>query len=142
MGAEKHIYGTCLCRAVTIKANPVNKHFDACHCGMCRKWGGGPALMIESGDNAQVLGEEFVSIYSSSDWAERAFCKRCGTHLFYRLKDASFWNFPAGLFKETEGFQFHVQIFVDSKPACYDFANKTLMMTEAEVLAKFSGGKE
>jgi hypothetical protein len=74
--------------------------------------GGGPALTIEGGSEAQLQGEEFVSVYNSSDWAERGFCKSCGTHLFYRLKGTKFWNFSAGLFKATDDFKFHVQIFV------------------------------
>ncbi len=139
MNSAKQITGACLCGAVTVTARPPKNIFDACHCGMCRKWGGGPAMTVEGGGDAQIKGEEFVSTYNSSDWAERAFCKRCGTHLFYKLKNTGFRNFSAGLFKEVEKFRFHVQIFTDSKPPGYDFANKTLMMTEAEVLAKFSG---
>lgn len=133
------IHGTCLCGSVTIEAYPDKPVFDACHCGMCRRWGGGPVLTVEGGTGAKVIGEEFVSVYSSSDWAERGFCKQCGTHLFYRLKKTNFWNFSAGLFKEAETFKFHVQIFVDYKPSCYEFANTTAMMTEAEVMAKFQG---
>lgn len=139
MGSPKSIVGNCLCGSVKITANPETNTFDACHCGMCRKWSGGPVMMIESGNNSHISGEEFVSTYSSSDWAERGFCKNCGTHLFYRLKNTSFLNFNSGLFKEAENFKFHVQIFVDAKPPCYEFANKTQMMTEAEVIAKFSG---
>ena len=139
MSPAKHIHGACLCGAVTVQANPEQNIFDACHCGMCRKWGGGPALTLEGGSDAKISGEEFVSVFSSSDWAERGFCKQCGTHLFYRLKNTDFCNYSVGLFKDAENFKFHVQIFVDSKPACYDFANKTEMMTEAEVIAKFAG---
>ena len=90
-------------------------------------------------NTAKIIGEENVTVYSSSEWAERGFCKHCGTHLFYRMKKGNFWNFSLGLFKEAENFKFHVQIYVDAKPDCYDFANKTLMMTEAEVVAMFSG---
>lgn len=132
------ISGTCLCGGVQITIAPSQKIFDACHCGMCRKWSSGPVFTVEGGKHPQVTGEENISVYSSSDWAERGFCKNCGTHLFYRLKDLSFCNFSAGLFKEVENFKFHVQIFIDSKPACYEFANKTEMMTEAEVIAMFS----
>jgi hypothetical protein len=139
MNTQKYINGSCLCEAVTIEVAPDKKIFDACHCGMCRKWGGGPVFTIESSIDAKLSGEEFITVYDSSDWAERAFCKRCGTHLFYRLKNSKMWNFCAGLFKETEHFKFHLQIFTDFKPANYDFANKTEMMTEAEVMAKYAG---
>lgn len=132
------INGSCLCGAIAIKINPPSNIFDACHCGMCRKWASGPVFTVEGGDHPHLTGTESITLYSSSEWAERGFCKHCGTHLFYRLKDSNFCNFSAGLFKEVENFKFNVQIFIDSKPSCYEFSNKTEMMTEAEVIAKFS----
>lgn len=139
MSTEKQsINGSCLCGKVAIKINPAHHVFDACHCGMCRKWAGGPLMTVEGGDRPQITGEESITVYSSSEWAERGFCKNCGTHLFYRLKNSDFCNFSAGLFKEVENFKFHMQIYIDSKPKSYEFANKTEMMTEAEVIAKFT----
>ncbi|MGC8713094.1 MAG: hypothetical protein ACP5RH_11940 [Leptodesmis sp.] len=35
--------GKCLCGAITV-TTPDKPHIDACHCGMCWRWGGGPAL--------------------------------------------------------------------------------------------------
>jgi hypothetical protein len=130
--------GYCLCKKVRISIQPEKKVFDACHCGMCRRWGGGPALTVEGGKTIQFQGEEFISRYRSSAWAERGFCKNCGTHLFYHLKDANFYNFSLGIFDNASHFQFKVQIYIDSKPSNYAFANKTEEMTEAEVIAKFN----
>ena len=134
----KHTKGSCLCGAVSVSFDREKDTFGACHCGMCRKWGGGPALTVDASANVQFSGEEFISTYSSSEWAERGFCKRCGTHLFYRLKQSGFHNFPLGLLEGTDHFQFHQQIFVDRKPEAYSFADKTEQMTEAEVYAKYS----
>lgn len=134
---SKMMNGKCLCGAVSVSV-PVEKEvFDACHCGMCRRWGGGPLLTVDGSGEAIFKGEEFITTYESSEWAERGFCKRCGTHLFYRLKENGFQNFPMGLIDGTEHFRFHQQIFVDHKPENYEFANKTLRMTEAEVFAKY-----
>lgn len=133
---QKH--GSCLCGNVSISIFPEKAIFDACHCGMCRRWGGGPALTVEGGIGFEIKGQDFVSVYDSSEWAQRGFCKTCGTHLFYRLKNSTFCNFSLGLFENIEDFKFHVQIYVDDKPSYYDFANKTEMMTEAEVIAKFA----
>lgn len=130
--------GSCLCGNVKIAIELEKEAFDVCHCGMCRKWGGGPAFTVEGGQNISIAGEESISRFSSSEWAERGFCKSCGSHLFYRLKDLNYYNFSLGLFGDIENFKFHMQIFVDSKPSCYDFANITEMMTEAEVIAKFA----
>jgi len=33
--------GSCLCGAVSVTANNASTKVGACHCGMCRKWGGG-----------------------------------------------------------------------------------------------------
>lgn len=137
MSKQNEAKGTCLCGGVTILANLEKKSFDACHCGICRKWGGGPALTVDGGDNVKFKGDELISVYGSSKWAERGFCKQCGTHLFYRLKNSKYYNFPMGLMEGTENFKFQMQIFIDSKPACYDFRNHTETMTEAEVIVKF-----
>lgn len=76
--------------------------------------------------------------FRCSEWAERAFCSRCGTHLYYRLIPANDHILSAGLFQNGPQFQMQEQIYVDHKPASYDFANRTSQLTEAEVLAKYA----
>lgn len=83
--------------------------------------------------------EAAVGVYASSDWAERGFCKTCGTHLFYRLKDGRYQCVPLDTLEDKSGFEFATQIYTDSKPEYYAFANQTAMMTEAEVLEAFGG---
>lgn len=129
--------GHCLCGAITVSA-PDQKHIDACHCGMCRRWGGGPALGIACGSEVQIDGMDKLKIYRSSEWAERAFCSECGTHIFYRLLSTQDYFLPAGLFQDGVEFEFTEQIFIDRKPDYYDFVNQTSKLTEAEVFAKFA----
>lgn len=134
------VSGECLCGKIKLRAQLAGKHVDVCHCGMCRTWGGGPALGVQaaSAEQVEIDGEEHVSVYTSSEWAERGFCKHCGTHLFYRLKDGSFYNIPMGLLQEMNGFKLGTQIFIDRKPDFYSFAEPTENMTEAEVFAQFA----
>ncbi len=129
--------GQCLCGKITI-TTPDKNTIDACHCGMCRRWGGGPALGLACGTDVQIDGVEYVKIYQSSDWAERAFCRECGTHLFYRLLPTQEYFVPAGLFQDDAGFEFKEQIFIDRKPSYYEFANPTVNLSEADVFAKFA----
>lgn len=138
MENSKNATGKCLCGSVIVSFPLDKETFDACHCGMCRKWGGGPALTVDGGPNITFKGKEFITTYNSSEWAERGFCKQCGTHLFYRLKESGFYNFPLGLLDNASQLKFHTQIFVDMKPENYSFANKTEQMTQAEVFAKYS----
>lgn len=86
MDIEMNQGGTCLCGNVSLSAKPKSRHVGACHCATCRKWGGGPLLVVDC-EALTIEGDEHVGVYSSSDWAERGFCKACGTHLFYRLKE-------------------------------------------------------
>lgn len=45
---------------------------------------------------------------------------------------------PVGLFDRQEDCHFELQVYIDQKPAFYDFANKTKEMTEAEVVEKYA----
>ncbi|WMN60590.1 GFA family protein [Pseudoalteromonas xiamenensis] len=128
----------CLCKAVTVETSELKPHVGACHCSMCRKWGGGPFLAVESQGQVTVTPTDAVSVFSSSEWAERGFCKACGTHLFYRLKANNHYILPAGLFAEEGELTFDHQIFIDEKPTYYDFANETKTMTGKEVFEQFA----
>ena len=129
--------GHCLCGEVTITARSSDTHVGACHCKMCRRWGGGPFMEIDCGADVDISGEENVSVFNSSEWAERGFCRRCGTHLFYRLKESRQHMIPVGFFEGDEGLSFEGQVFIDEKPHYYEFANKTKNLTGAEVFALF-----
>lgn len=130
--------GSCLCGAVKIMAKTMSANVGACHCAMCRKWSGGPFMAVDCGTEVSFEGEDNISIYNSSDWAERGFCNQCGSALFYRLKQSQQYIMPVDLFDNIETPIFDHQIFVDEKPAYYSFANKTKNMTGAEVFALFA----
>jgi hypothetical protein len=108
-----------------------------CHCGNCRKWGGGPMMTVECDTEVSFEGEELIKVYSSSDWAERGFCENCGSHLFYRLKSSGQYYMPIGLFDGDNPRQFTHQVFIDEKPDYYEFANRTHNLTGAEIFAQF-----
>ena len=127
----------CLCGAVKLTAPDVSE-VGACHCGMCRRWGGGPFLALHCGTEVSFEGQPKIKTYPSSEWAERAFCAECGTHLYYRLKATGEYFVPAGLFTEIPNATLRSQIFIDKKPGYYRFADETEKLTEAEVFAKYA----
>lgn len=134
--------GSCLCGAVQVSAKSLNKHAGVCHCSMCRTWSGGPWMAVDCGVDVTFEGEENISVFGSSDWAERGFCGKCGSHLFYRLKESKQYVMPVGLFDDDLPFVFDHQIFIDEKPSFYAFANETSNMTGAEVFAKYAPPQE
>lgn len=126
--------GSCLCGKIKFTAREASHHVGACHCGMCRQWGGGPFMAVDCGTDVSFEGEENISVFDSSAWAERGFCKHCGSHLFYRIKANQQTMIPAGLF-DDDSFEFSRQVFIDNKPEFYSFSNETRDMTGAEVFA-------
>lgn len=133
--------GTCLCGAVTITAKAASHEVGACHCSMCRRWGSGPFMELDCGTDVAIEGEEHVTRYDSSPWAERAFCARCGTNLFYRLKEANQHMVAVGLFDDADDLAFKTEVFIDEKPGFYSFAGDTQKMTGAELFALVQEGK-
>jgi len=94
-------------------------------------------MEIDCGTEVSFEGEENISVYNSSSWAERGFCKKCGSHLFYRLKETEQHMVPVGLFDDQENFIFETQVFIDRKPSFYSFSNKTNDMTEKEIFEMY-----
>lgn len=136
--SEPHdLSGRCLCGHVTVSATLDSQSAGACHCSICRRWGGGPLLAVECGKEVSFTGSQYIQVYSSSDWAERGFCRDCGTHLFYRLKQGGFYALPVGLFDGQPDWQLEHQVFIDEKPSFYSFAETTDNLTGAEVFARF-----
>lgn len=129
--------GSCLCGAVKVVAPGLSSSLGVCHCSMCRKWSGGPFMAVDAGTDVSFEGEENIGIYDSSDWAQRGFCKTCGTNLFYKLKETGQYIMSPTVFDESD-FVFDHQVFIEEKPAYYEFANETKNMTGEEVFAMFS----
>ncbi|UIP30674.1 GFA family protein [Photobacterium sp. TLY01] len=136
--SPQRLTGQCLCGKVGLISTSGTLHAEACHCGMCRKWSGGPYLAVAAGTEVSFNGEEHITRFSSSEWGERGFCKHCGSHLFYFLKPTGQYIVPAGLLDQESQLVMDQQIFIDKKPAFYAFSNDTENLTEAEVFAKFS----
>ncbi len=129
--------GQCLCGEVTVEISAEDTKISVCHCSMCRTWAGGPFFAIHAQAAPKLTGEASLGIYPSSEWAERVFCKTCGSHLFYRLKDGSFHGVSSGLFA-PENLSVKQQIFIDEKPDYYALRNDTPTLTGEQVFAAFS----
>jgi hypothetical protein len=130
--------GGCLCGAVRFAADDVETHYHACHCGMCRRWSGGAPFFATEARALRFTGEEHVQRYTSSSWAERGFCRTCGTHLFYFLKPAGTYALSVGTFDDQAAFRLAREICIDRKPDGYALAGDRPRLTEAEAFAQFT----
>jgi hypothetical protein len=128
----------CLCGAVTVSVAKINPKFSVCHCETCRTWGGSPLFAVQCGTDVAFDNKASIAVYDSSAWAERGFCRNCGTHLFYRLKATGEYNMPVGMFPQLKGLTMDMQYFSDTKPDYYCFSNETKTMTKDEIMAYFA----
>ncbi len=132
-----------MCGAVRFTATADEFGMSACHCDMCRRWTGGPLLSVGP---VQVTwqGEEHITVLASSAWAERGFCRVCGSGLFYRVNAEGphngFTHVPLGTFDEQDGLTISKEWFYDRKPDTYELAGERRRITAAEVHAMFGGG--
>jgi hypothetical protein len=132
--------GHCLCGASRLTARVVKDVSDVCHCTMCRRSAGGPYLGVEV-EELTFADDAPITVYRSSEWAERISCARCGGGLAWRMVDGSMANVPLAVFDPELDLPLGVEIFVDEKPNAYSFAGDRRRMTGAEVAAAFAGGE-
>lgn len=113
--------GGCLCGAVRFVACNVPSTFGICHCPSCRRWAG--SALFEVSVNTSDLtwtGPEHIAVRATSDWAERAWCRECGTNLYFRHTKQDKWfgntDLALGIFDDPDGFELTHEIFVDHRP--------------------------
>ena len=144
-GESERLSGHCLCGAVTLTATPARRAIAACHCDMCRQWTSSMLMTIPV-EAGSVNASGPVKHYTSSEWAERAFCEDCGSPLWYRLTNGDDshmqMQISAGLFDGAGGMDLKLEVFFDRKPGGYAFEGDRRQMTEAEVIAAFAPSKE
>lgn len=135
--------GSCLCGAVTYKVTNEITHAGACHCGMCRKFSGGIYIGIAiPPDGIEIDGAENITVFTSSEWAERGFCSTCGSSVFYRVTAPGpyhgTYHIGMGGLDDATGIEVTEELFTDLRPKGYALAGDIKGMTEAEVLAMFA----
>lgn len=132
--------GSCLCGSVTYKAS-LRPGVGACHCSMCRKWSSGPYMAVHADGPVVFAGSEHIGTFSSSAWAERGFCKNCGSALYYHLlsrvegSDGEY-ILSAGTLTDQSTLNFDHEVFVDNAPDWYRLADddERKRLTEADIM--------
>ncbi len=131
------LQGQCMCGVVKFSATTKRLSVVACHCDMCRRWSAGPFMSLNCG-TVNFQDHENIGRVCSSEWAERGFCKSCGSNLFYKIVESNDYQMAVGLFDDQSKLRLSLQVFTERKPEFYQFANETKMMTGAEVGATFA----
>lgn len=75
--------GGCQCGRIRYRAAGAPNLASICHCRMCQRASGGPFMVFVRFAVEQVTWSTQPELFASSNLAERAFCKACGTPLSY-----------------------------------------------------------
>jgi hypothetical protein len=136
--------GGCLCGAVRFQAGLTTTNFGVCHCPMCRRWTGSALLGISvPTENIVWTGADHIATRQSSGWAMRAWCRDCGSHLYFRVTADSAWSgateLPIGLFDDANGLTMTNEIYIDHKPDSFGYAGTgRTLLTRQDCVDKFS----
>ncbi len=138
--------GKCMCGAVKFTVAEPPCEFNSCYCDMCKRWTGSRFVAISvPADSVKITGSDAISTITSSEWAERAFCNRCGSGLWYKMTEGPMkgaLGLSVGLLDDTDDMKLVREFYVDRKNCVYEFPEDRIQMTEAEVIAMFAPSEE
>lgn len=113
--------GGCQCGAVRYALYREPQSADICHCRMCQRAVGNlfmAAASLKRSDFAWTRGEP--ATYRSSSVAERGFCGRCGTPLFFRYLDEDRIAITTGSLDEPARARPTGQLGIESRMPWFD----------------------
>jgi hypothetical protein len=114
-----HFDGGCFCGCVRYRVTGAVKFVAHDHCSICRRTSGAAFVTwcgVKEEQLALVDGDGDLTTFASSADAQRQFCKRCGSHLFFRSKR---WpgevHFTLATVLSPEGLTPTVHVFWDDR---------------------------
>ncbi|MGC1505950.1 MAG: GFA family protein [Sulfitobacter sp.] len=119
------IKGSCLCAGVTFELTGPLRNSVACHCVQCRKTSGHYVSATQvAADQLKITNDESLQWYQSSPQAQRGFCNRCGSSLFWRHEaDNGATSVMSGTLDGATGIHTEKHIFVADKGDYYDLTD-------------------
>lgn len=127
--------GRCLCGAVRLVAHGMDREIGACHCKRCQRWSGSALMAVSVPEGGlEVEGRDAVATYVAPGRAERAFCRTCGSALWFRYLDRPHapYDICVGILDDPSGLPLTHEIYFDEKPDGYAFAGEHRRETGAE----------
>lgn len=112
-------HGSCMCGSVRYRVDGPLRPIIACHCIQCRKSSGHYVAATACPTKALHVEGDTLQWFASSAQAERGFCKRCGSNLFWRRTGADNTSIWAGSIDGPTGLHIAQQMFAESKGDYY-----------------------
>ncbi|MEM8978344.1 MAG: GFA family protein [Pseudomonadota bacterium] len=116
--------GQCLCGDVRFEIDAEITQTSFCHCGQCRRqsgnyWASGQVLE----QDLRILKDMGLTWFRSSDFAQRGFCKTCGSFLFWKADAENSRAVSLASLDAPHNVKATRHIFVDEKGSYYEIAD-------------------
>lgn len=113
--------GSCLCGAIGYAVDGELDDIVVCHCGQCQKTSGNhvAATRIEENKVTITDPEGLLTWFRSSDIAQRGFCGRCGSQLFWKRDWHEKISISAGSLDGPTGLKVKAHIYINDAPDYY-----------------------
>jgi hypothetical protein len=121
---EKITSGGCQCGAVRYEVEGPLRDVVSCHCTECTRLNGnfGPHSKAPR-SRIHITRESGLAWYQITAKARRAFCRECGSGLFWAHADQDGWGIVAGSLDQPTGLKTIGHIFVAEKSDFYDITD-------------------
>jgi hypothetical protein len=108
--------GGCQCGAIRYRFSQKPDGAHICHCRMCQKaFGAFYAPLVGGSRDSFAVTRGTISLFRSSDQAERGFCAACGTPLTFAYLDSDRISVSIGSLDDPEPFRPHDQHGTESR---------------------------
>lgn len=116
--------GACLCGGVEYEVTEALRPIVYCHCEQCRKTSGHFVAATACNSEHLILhADKELRWYQSSAHAQRGFCQRCGSSLFWRPEDESYTCIMAGTLTRPTALSAAGHIYVHMASDYYSIAD-------------------
>lgn len=136
MKPNTEVTGSCLCGAITLQIDSLDRDVIICHCQQCRKQTGHVVAATRALDkNINIKGEEFLTWYAASENAKRGFCKQCGSLLFWKNTSTDHTSIMAGCLESPTHLKTISHIYTEEKGDYYDLDDDVATFKGTSTLA-------
>ena len=117
----KTLAGGCQCGALRYEWVKPLTHSSVCYCRMCQKASGQPFMALAGGKAAYLrFTRGTLATFASSSFAERGFCRDCGTPLTYAMTGSGNISTTINSLDDPEAAPPTIQYGVESKVSWVD----------------------
>lgn len=101
----KTVTGSCLCGALSFRADVPPRRVTHCHCEMCRRASGAAVATFATFESARVHWDGEMRRFDSSEVGWRGFCPTCGSTVCFGFKPRPERIYIAtGIFDDPDAF--------------------------------------